>query len=487
MLATTVFAVSLHAAAVDPDWSAEHALPKSSPTASAGGGVGNNMVVTPSGRVYVFYKDNASLRFTYTTDHGTNWTGPFNFTPVTPMPGGSGQPSVCVDANGFIHASWVSTSPAAVNYARLDPATGAWTNYVIVTSTPRYVFQFNQVTVDRSGRVHLFWQDGDHNDLSRPAEAWYARLTPGTTNFTAPVILSEDDGKHSAFPVTDLSGASSNLIAVAWRDDVAGLGGSSPNANWDIKMRVSHDAGTNWDSVITVVSAAGKQFDPQTVVDRNNVIHLAYNEPLSVTNSKIYIAHSDDAGATWKNSGNAAGFQIFTPPNDSYELLKCAYDYPHDIVWFFWKWRQHPGEDVLGTWVLKRGRAIETGTEFLTWMERTNSAGFHNFAVGADGLMRASYQIGLTNNPTVQPTIYYRERTSLPPPLVVTLTNLTLAAAQFQFGWDSEFAVSYQLKTSTNLTSWQTNVTPLTGTGGVLLQSQGATNTVKFFRVEATR
>jgi hypothetical protein len=466
-LSHTAVLTSLPAhAAVSTNWSAESPLPHQVAGSHCAGSVGNNMVVTSSGRLYVFYSETISgstqLKFATTDDRGLSWSSPQLFRPYDPMPPGSvGAPSVSVDSNDVIHCAWRTPEPA-LYYARYDTHTDTWSHQQVVTSTPRFDnVSYSQVMADRAGRVHLFWHDGNHENTSTPAEVWYAQIPPGTTNFSTPVMLSADDGQHSAFPTADLSGVTGNLIAIAWRNAISGAG--TPAANWDIQLRVSPDGGTTWLPIQTAAGGSWREWDPQLAVDRHGVLHLAYHQYDPSLNSWVYIGHSNDAGTNWHQHAGATGFQRVTPDGEYHLLSKSAYDFAHDIVWFFWKRQYRPGEDILGTWVLRRGQHIETGYEYLTDLAPTNAAGFHNFAVGADGVVRASYQIG-AGNPNTQATIYYRDRL-LPPPLAVALTNPTLTNGTLQTNFDSEFAVSYQPEISTNLTTWTHSGTATNGTG----------------------
>lgn len=476
-------------AAVSPNWSAESALPRAGADSHCSGGVANNMVVTSEGRLYVFYSEsNGGLRrvkFTSTANRGVDWTAPQLFQPYSPMPPGSVvPPSVCVDSNDVIHCAW-STREPTLYYARYDTRTGTWSHQQVVTTTPRFgLIGFNQVMADRVGRVHLFWHDGDHSSTNTPAEVWYAQMPPGAAHFTTPVMLSDDDGRHSAFPATDLSGVTGNLIAVAWRNAISGVG--TPMADWDVQLRVSLDGGTNWLPVQTAAGGPLREWDPQLVVDRHGGLHLAFHQYDAAMNSWVYVGHSTDAGTNWHHQAGAAGFLRLTPSGENHLLCKSAYDFAHDIVWFFWKRQSRPGEDILGTWVLRRGRYIQTGYEYLTDLAPTNAAGYHNFAVGPDGLVRATYQVG-AGDPNTLATIYYRDR-AMPPALPVTLRHAGVGAGALEASFEAEFGVRYQPQVSTDLVTWTDSGSPVNGTGeemGLSVPGGGAPQL--FLRVHGSR
>jgi hypothetical protein len=453
-------------AAVSTNWSAETALPKSNPANMAGGGVPNTMAVTTPGTVFLFYNEtNVGVfkqLYTWSTNHGAQWAAPVEFRPVTPMPVGSSIPSVVVDTNDVLHVAWSSRVPAALHYARLDTrAPTNWGGYSVVATNPLYgKMNFNQITCDRQGRVHLFWHEGNHENNAEPAEVKYARLAPPGTNFSAPVMLSSNDLRHSAFPMADLTGAEGDTIAVAWRDNVNGA------SNWDVLVHVSTNAGLTW---LPAPRAAAshpviREWDPQSIVDRRGWIHVLYNTFVGITGA-VYYCHSTNLGLTWTSAGNPGGAQALTPLDESHRLSKSAYDHTHDIWWVFWKRSYFPGEDILGTWVQAGGRHVGAPLEYLTDLG-AGSAAFHNFAVGPDGLIRAHYHYGTNAALPAATSVYYRERLTVPPPLAPVLTNARAAAGQMTFQFDTEFGANYQPQASTNLGAWLDFGMPVAGDGG---------------------
>jgi len=471
----------------DPDWSAERLLPKDNPTNNAVGTVGANMVVTSSNTVYLFYAEKGvtdELKYTYSTNHGDNWTGPFPFDPTAPMPSKSSVPAASVDIHDDIHLTWTSQGlTQALHYARLDTSTHAWTNYQVVWDKPLdKLLHFPEISVDRLDRVHLFWFEGDHtnnNPLVATSIVMYAQMPMGATNFTAPVQLSTNASRQAAFPLANLEGVTGDLIAAAWRYQFAPL-------DADIHLRVSHDGGLSWGPEMNVTGPLNshKQWDPLLIVDRNNVFHMIYNEIIPDVGSTIHIGHSDDAGVTWKNLADAAGFIQMTPTGDDHLLSSSAYDFDRDIVWFFWKERE-PIENIRGTWVLKHGDYVQTDWEKITSLT-TSGTGLKSFAVGPDGLVRTHYQLGL-DSPTSQTTFAYRERLRLPPALPPTLVNPRMEAGLFKFDWESEFAVQYTAQYSTNYTTWTDAVPVLVGDGETVTYSLPATGTWRVVRVGAER
>ena len=262
----------------DPDWFAERLLPKENPTNAAFSVTGINIAVTRSGKVYVFYLENSGVQeffYVCSTDHGDTWSAPTNLAGEISLPMGSSGPKISIDQGDVIHATWqTQIPPHELYYARFDTSTETWSFDQHVYTSSNSIGYF-EVTADRLDRVHLFWHDGDTADTNTPAEVMYALIPAGATNFNGAVMLSENDGKHSAFPVVDLSGVTGDTIAAAWRDNV-----DISTDDWDIKMNVSHDGGATWGTTaFTVGETDGKQWDPILVIDRNGVFHMAYHQP----------------------------------------------------------------------------------------------------------------------------------------------------------------------------------------------------------------
>jgi hypothetical protein len=472
------------------EWSGEFALPKVATNSTCQGGVPNNMTVLTNGRVYLVFKETTNsigrFKFAWSDDHGTNWAAPLPFNPQPAAPP-SGLPSLAADATDRLHFCW--SSGTSIHYAGLDPATHVFSEYTLITNAGKNI-AFNQITADRSNRLHVIWHTGNAESSSDTAEVWYAQRPAGATNFNAPVMLSQDDGFHSAFPSADCSGASGELLAVAWRDTTANP--YTAGSDWNIKCRVSTNAGASWNAELTLASGAHRQFDPLLVVDRNDVIHVAFHAypapPAAPNSNYISLAFSTDAGLTWQNAYGTNGFARLSPTDENHSLCKAAYDYAHDIVWYFWKKRVGSAEDLVGVGVFRRGQHV-SAIENLTDLAG-GAAAFHNFAVGPDGRLRAHYNRSTVTpaNPFDQATIFYRER-NLPAALTPTITHLALTSAAATITWPSEFAVNYTVQTSTNLTDWSAAPGLHTGTGDPLTAT--ATNDTAaaqfFLRLRAER
>jgi len=258
MKSTTILAISfsmvLSALAqhgIDPRWATPTAVAKFNALASATGAVANNMVVTNNGTVILFYKENNANYDAGSSDNGKTWNAPAPtlFTPATKT-GGNSTISADLDLAGNIHTIWSARTPSGLFYSRWGALVQSWSDTLRLSQAVRYRVTFSQITTDRKNRLHAMWMDGDTKS-NLYSEVMYSRSTDGGRAWSAPVRLSKDDNMHSAFPMSDFSGATSDTLGIAWRDSV----GSN---NWDIVMAYTSTAAQHGRSLCSSTAAAAR-------------------------------------------------------------------------------------------------------------------------------------------------------------------------------------------------------------------------------------
>ncbi|MDZ7293031.1 MAG: exo-alpha-sialidase [candidate division KSB1 bacterium] len=405
LIINLLFALSASAQhGIDPHWSTSTPVAKSNPNASASGAVANNMVVTNNGTVIIFYKENNANYYVGSSDNGTTWNAPAPtlFAPSAKT-GGNSTISADLDLAGNIHTIWSARTPSGLFYSRWDAATQTWSDTVRISKSVRYRITYSQLTTDRKNRLHACWMDGEVQSRSY-SEVMYARSLDGGRTWSAPVRLSKDDNMHSAFPMPDFSGATSDTLGIAWRDSVS-------SSNWDIMMAYTLDAGASWSQPLLVSGGSGIQSDPSLIVDKNGVFHLAHHEypqgggPQS---ANVKYGYSTNHGLSWT-------FKQLSTANVRSHLVKEAYDYVNDVVWIFWKDERDfvsPFDrraDIIGAAITNRGATIGA-PEFLS-DGGSLEYGFHNFKVGPDASVRAHFNTFYSDG--MPSTIYYTERRSL--------------------------------------------------------------------------
>ncbi|NUN09563.1 MAG: T9SS type A sorting domain-containing protein [Ignavibacteriaceae bacterium] len=401
---------------IHPAWYQSPKIAVASVNADLNGAVANNMVVKGNGTTIFFYRKGNSNYWTGTNDNGVSWDAPAPSLLTTPPPNaatGLSSISADIDVNDNIHILWKSQH-FALSYSRYNGV--SWSNPVTIstsTITANDTIGFSQITVDRRGIIHLMWQQGNHNNNSLSSSCWYSRSADGGVTFSSvPVKLSGTLPGDAAFPVADFGGTATDTLIITWRHNTSG----NPNMHimdWDVYGAVTRDGGVTWGQPAPIAAGQHHQWDPNTIVDKKGFIHLFFHEYHSDTTgadstANIHYKFSTDGGTTW------SGSHIISEPYRSH-LVKTAYDIKNDAVWCVWKDERdatfgNPRADLVGVYLTNNGIPVISAPEFITDHD-TMEISYHNFKVGADGIMRAVY-----NNSLMQgkgDKIYYTQRTPL--------------------------------------------------------------------------
>lgn len=392
------------------------------------GSVANAMVVKTDGTVIIFYRQGGQNKWTQSSDGGNTWTNPGTLPTSATM--GLSTVTADIDQSNNIYITWKSGN-FSLGFSKFNGT--SWTpTYTINTTTQNAAdtVGFSQITVDRNGRIHLMWQQGNHQNYSGSfySTCWYARSVDGGNTFTTSQLSQNTTNyHHSAFPVADFGGTSSDTLMIAWRENVNGCSGNmpsmcSPNGwNWDVKARLTYDGGANWNPVISIQGTGGlndtddDQWDPNIIVDKNGVIHAFYhvyhNTTMPDYNANIMYEYSLNGGNTWSTP-----IQLSTT-NIRSHLIKTAYDYNNNYVWCTWKdemdfgnLSNNPQADLKAVYIQNTGTPVISTQEFITDHDSFEVA-LHNFKVGNDGIMRATYNISKLQGKG--DTIFYTQRSTL--------------------------------------------------------------------------
>ncbi|GAB4209328.1 MAG: hypothetical protein Fur0023_21550 [Bacteroidia bacterium] len=418
---------------IDPNW---YQTPKAtaaitgpiSPTNNISGSVANAMVVKSNGTVIIFYRQGGQNKWIQSSDGGNTWTSPGTLYP--PAAFGLNTISADIDQSDNIHIIWKSGN-FSLGYAKYNGSSWVTTNTINTqTQNAGDTVQFSQITVDRKGRIHIMWQQGNHQNYSGNfySTCWYARSIDGGSTFTSSQLSQNTiNYHHAAFPVADFGGTSHDTLMIAWRENVNGcssptLSMCSPNGwNWDVKARITYDGGATWNPVITIQgsglnNADDDQWDPNIVVDKNGVIHAFYHVYHNMTvpdyNANIMYEYSLDGGNIWSTPTQLSTNNIRS------HLIKTAYDYTNNYVWCTWKDEMdfgnlpsgNPQADLKAVYIQNTGTPVISPQEFITDQDSFEVA-LHNFKVGNDGIMRATYNIAKLQGKG--DTIFYTQRSAL--------------------------------------------------------------------------
>ncbi len=157
------------------------------------------------------------------------------------------------------------------------------------------------------------------------------------------------------------------------------------------------------------------QWDPNLIVDKNGIIHAFYHVYHNITlpdyNANIIYKYSVNGGNTW-----SIPIQISTT-NVRSHLIKTAYDFSNNFVWCIWKDEMdfgnitnNPQADLKTVYIQNTGTPFIGSQEFIT-DHGSSEVAFHNFKVGDDGIMRATYNISKIQGKG--DTILYTQRSLL--------------------------------------------------------------------------
>jgi|GEM_PF-6581844 len=373
---------------------------------SATGNVGNNMVITSTGEIVLVYNETlpgGQIRMyqTTTSNDGQSWTPPVDFPADDGLIGTTGI-TMAIDTNDVIHAVFGARGPIeGVYYTQSTDGGNTWSPALRISDSVRYHINYKFITTDRNGRLHVFWHDGDETVDSLTAEVWYTRSPDGGITWETPMMLSSDDGYHSAFPRADFSATFSDTLLVAWRDSRA------PGDDWDIYGAVSYDGGINWTEQLIAGGTQGRQWDPMVLIDKHGMIHLGVMEYPAGHQIDVFVwySHSSDGGTTWSAPQTIRAARTIFPV--------FTYDAIRDILWYFLRIESPPGPDAtsdLGVRYSTDQGVTWSNVERLTQLS-TGGTKYPAFATGQDGIVRVTYSLKDSSN---NDKLFFQKRREVP-------------------------------------------------------------------------
>lgn len=395
---------------IDENW---YQVPKSVPPSVSGvilgGAVANSMVVTREGAVIIFYKENGKNYMTGSSDFGNSWLAPApHQIPVTAGMLQTGTASAEIDTAGNIHIVWKASVPSGLFHGIYSVSSQSWSAINTVSAQITSSFGFYQLSIDRKNRLHVMWQDGNHESANDTAEIYYSRSTDGGTEWSSRILLSSPDGKPDAFPVADFSGTESDTLLIPWREN------SKSGTGWDVYAARSTNGGAAWEPQQLLAGGSGNQWDPNLVIDKYGRMHLffhLYPSPNPLYTASVLYIYSTDGGITWADS------RTISQPSIRSHLVKTAYDYTNNRVWCFWKDERdfnfatgNPEADIIGLYSQLSGDNLSlSDPEFITDGDSTEY-GYHNFKAGTDGIIRAHF-FSMVNGEG--DSMYYTQRSAV--------------------------------------------------------------------------
>lgn len=204
----------------------------------------------------------------------------------------SQTPFFARDDAGAINVVWEERGDDIVFSRSTDGGrTFAQPKYVVAPSDPfgadnGYSSGQMQVASTTDGAIHVAWTIFDL--LFGGAEIFYSRSNNGGTTFSAPLMVSSNDGVNSYIPSVAADGAST--IGISWGDSNLDTGAS---AVW---YSASVDGGGTFSAPVLVAASGGC---PSVAVTGANVYIAWTAGPFG--QEQILFARSSDGGATFSS------------------------------------------------------------------------------------------------------------------------------------------------------------------------------------------
>ncbi len=394
---------------VGPDWGPEVALPLADTSASQRGVLFNNMAVSSSGRIFISTEEINAVTgnflghyLTWSDDDGLNWAAPIPIAGMEKVIGASG-PKLAMDPDDNLYVLFEAKAPSGLfltKYSSADlsiPIDTVRVGYKVVHNS-----WATHLTCDAQGTLHAVWHEGDPNS-GKTSEVFYSHSTDGGLSWSPQVMLSDDDGRSSAFPRVQMEAANGDLVAIAWRDSI------SPTFRWNVLMAVSEDGGQTWSAPFPVVASPDMNSDPDVVIDDQNRIHLFFHRyPVGNMFDGALVGYgwSDDAGNTWQP---ANWMQLSEPGIRSHLVEGNRYDPVNDILWSVWKDERDVssggGPDIVVSYSTDRGNTWSE-PEFATdW--GSQAIGFKAGALLPNGGLALNYEVAGADGKL---RVYFRKR-----------------------------------------------------------------------------
>jgi uncharacterized protein (TIGR03790 family) len=220
-----------------------------------------SMAVGPGGIVHVAWyggmeSDPAYYNIRYA--NSTGWGNVFNIT--TSSSYNQYWPDIAVDSGGVAHISWYAQDGTGNNQIYYSNSTN-WTNKIAVTTGP-YDQLYPSIDVDGNGTVHIAWQ-------GRCAESpgSYVIRYANSTGWANVVSLVEANNTYDQ-QRPSLAVGIDGVVHLAWY-------GRAPYMTTN---HIRYANSTGWPGFrMLPVESMYSRFRPSLAVDRNGVVHIAYD------------------------------------------------------------------------------------------------------------------------------------------------------------------------------------------------------------------
>jgi len=411
---------------VDPNWGNEVLLPRhfENQNSKQRGVLFNNNIATSIGKIIILTSEvnptNSSQLYGYSfitsTNGGANWTTQ-QFSPPIP----SGGLKLAITPQDTVFALWTSGSVGspAIFITKLDANLNVIKDSVRVSNSQLHGNFKTHFTTDKYGRIHVMWHEGEPK-TSQTAVCYYTRSIDGGNTWQPTQMISNNLGKHAAYPHAEFDVAGDTLC-IAWRDSI---NSSIPvRGRWDVSGCFSTNGGLTWTTAQPIIATTDADWDPDVLIDPQGRIHLFYHVyPANFPTSKAYIRYqyTDNVGSSWNMptnlpSGHPTG-QLSQPTIASHLIEGTRFDLANGILWTTWKDERdfvigNSKADMMAAYSVDRG-VTWSSPEFVT--DRNDSiVGFKSAALLPTGEFFVNYEVWSNHSPNDANgfmRIYFRKR-----------------------------------------------------------------------------
>jgi hypothetical protein len=193
-------------------WSASQRL-----TWTAGDNQSPSLAVAPSGHIYAAWCDmtpgNFEVYYKKSTDQGVTWSASKR---LTWNSGESPSASILADGSGNLHVVWSDGTPgnSEIFYKKSTNGGASWSPSLRLTSNSGQSLS-PSICSDANAYLHLVWHDLSPGN----AEIYYRKSTNGGTTWTAAQRLSWNSGDSRS---ANVAAFGSDNYHVVWADDTPG-------------------------------------------------------------------------------------------------------------------------------------------------------------------------------------------------------------------------------------------------------------------------
>jgi hypothetical protein len=256
----------------------------------------------------------------------------------------STQLTFAFDNNSTAHAVW-RTDQNEVLYAH--QIQWASNDYEIVTSAGSQQIRDPYIDVGGNGHIHVVWTQGEN-----PQSVYYSYSTNSGNSWSAPQMLSADDGRNAIVPKVVVD--ASNKVHVVWEARVFDIG--LLDFRWQIDYRTATWNGASyvWSALPAAILSTGIQDVRPALLAIGNELHLTYTEQVEPAEGSplqyVYYRHYIP-GTGWLPPVDATGGPPVTVnTNSPFYLVTTITNCDEDIyVYFHGALSEGGQEQILGS------------------------------------------------------------------------------------------------------------------------------------------